>query len=234
MSAPFPKSHRIQCYKMSTTSHAPATLFQEKHPLLIRVWHILFFLFVLSTIIVVIFAEQVFDTRANAPSVMEEAMDRGVELNEKQARGIAHYFSEKLWVIHTYIGYGITFLLICRLLIEFLVSREHRFWKRLMQALRLKPDTDLARKDRRHYLFVRFTYVVFYILILVMSCTGLGLAFEDMEFFDKIHRPLKEIHEIGQWGIFAFVILHLAGVLIADFSKDKHGIISYMIGGGKH
>ena len=218
---------------MSTTSPAPTSLFQEKQALLLRVWHILFLLFVLSTIIVVIFAEQVFDTRANAPSVMEEAMNRGVELNEKQARGIAHYFSEKLWVLHTFIGYGISFLLLCRIFIEFLISKEQRFGTRLRQALRLSPTTDLAKKDRRHYLIVRSAYMVFYILILTMACTGLGLAFEDIEFFDSIHRPLKEIHEIGQWGIFTYVILHLGGVLIADFSKDKRGIISRMIGGGK-
>lgn len=216
---------------MSSSSTASPSLFQEKQALLLRLWHILFFLLVLSTIVVVIFAEQVFDTRANAPSVMEEALDRGVELNEKQARGIAHYFSEKLWVIHTFIGYGISFLLIFRIIIEFLVSREHRFGKRLMQALRLSPATDIDKKNRRHYLLVRFTYIIFYILILTMACTGLGLAFEDMEFFDKIHRPLKEVHEIGQYGIYAYVILHLTGVLIADFSRDKRGIISRMIGG---
>lgn len=215
----------------SSGATASTSLFQEKQALLLRIWHLLFLLLVLATIVVVIFAEQVFDTRANAPSVVEEAAHRGVELNEKQARGIAHYFSEKLWVIHTFIGYGISILLLLRLVIEFMVSREQRFGRRLRQALRLSPATDIEKKDRRHYIIVRSLYIVFYILILIMTATGLGLAFEDVPFFESIHRPLKEIHEILHIGVFIYVIVHIAGVLIADFSRDKGGIISRMVGG---
>jgi Ni/Fe-hydrogenase 1 B-type cytochrome subunit len=210
----------------------PASLFNERHSVLIRIWHWTFFLLVASTMILVLFATQVFDTRANAPMVMQEAFDRGVELSEKQARGIAHYFPEKLWVLHTWIGYGISFLLLSRLVIEVLVSKEERLRNKIKNALKLAPATDPQKKDRLHYIWVKRGYLVFYLLILIMVATGLGLAFEDIPIFDEWHRPIKQIHELGQYGMYAYVALHLIGVLRADIATSN-GMISRMIHGKK-
>ncbi len=215
---------------MSENSASTASLFNERHHALIRIWHWTFFLLVISTIALVMLAEYVFDTRANAPGVMAEALDRGVELNEKQARGIAHYFPEKLWVLHTWIGYGISFLLFSRLVIEVVVSKEEKLRNKIKRALHLAPTSDVQKQDRRHYIWVKRGYLVFYLLILIMASTGLGLAFEDVGIFDTYHRPIKQIHELGQWGMYAYVVLHLIGVLRADI-VSSNGLISRMIHG---
>lgn len=215
---------------MSETSASTQSLFNERHSALIRIWHWTFFLLVISTIALVMLAEYVFDTRANAPAVMQEALDRGIALNEKQARGIAHYFPEKLWVLHTYIGYGISFLLLSRLLIEVVVSKEEKLRNKIKRALHLKPASDIEKQDRRHYIWVKRGYLVFYLLILTMASTGLGLAFEDVGIFDTYHRPIKQVHELGQWGMYAYIVLHLFGVLRADI-VSSNGLISRMIHG---
>ena len=41
-----------------------------------------------------------------------------------------------------------------------------------------------------------------------------------------------EIHELGVYYLVAFIIIHLAGVLIAEFTNQK-GIISKIISGKK-
>jgi Ni/Fe-hydrogenase 1 B-type cytochrome subunit len=211
------------------TAHS-SSLFNERHSALIRIWHWTFFLLVISTIVLVLLAEYVFDTRANAPMVMVEAMDGGVELNEQQARGIAHYFPEKLWVLHTWIGYGISFLLLSRLVIEVVVSKEEKLRNKIKRALHLAPASDVEKQDRRHYVWVKRGYLVFYVLIFIMATTGLGLAFEDVGIFDTYHRPIKQVHELGQWGMYAYIVLHLFGVLRADIATSN-GLISRMIHG---
>lgn len=212
-------------------SAQPASLFSERHSGLIRLWHWTFFILVASTMILVLIATQIFDTRANAPMVMQEALDRGVELSEKQARGIAHYFPEQLWVLHTWVGYGIAFLLVSRMVIEVVISKEERLRTKIKKALTFAPQDDLQKQDRRHYLWVKFGYLVFYLLILIMALTGLGLAFEDVPIFDEWHRPIKQIHELGQYGMYAYVALHFIGVIRADITRNK-GIVSSMINGG--
>jgi Ni/Fe-hydrogenase 1 B-type cytochrome subunit len=186
---------------------------------------------VISTIVLVLLAEYVFDTRANAPMVMEEALDRGAELTEQQARGIAHGFSEKLWVLHTWVGYGISFLLLSRMVIEVVVSKEEKLRNKIKHALQLKTNSDAQKQDRRHYIWVKRGYLVFYLLILTMSLTGLGLAFEDLPFLQGgMHRTLKQIHELGQYGMYTYIVLHLFGVIRADIATSN-GLISRMIHG---
>ncbi len=215
----------------SATTPGTVALFNERHPALIRLWHWLFALLLISTIVLVMLAEYVFDTRANAPAVMDEALNRGVELSEKQARGIAHYFPEKLWVLHTWIGYGINFLLFSRLLIEVVVAKEEKMRTKIKRALQLSPTSDVQKRDRLHYIWVKRGYLVFYLLIFVMAATGLGLAFEhDVELLDTYHRPIKQIHELGQWGMYAYIVVHLFGVLRADMTK-YNGLVSRMIHG---
>ncbi len=220
----------ITQFRMETASNPNISLFNERHSALIRIWHWTFFLLVISTIAMVMLAEYVFDTRENAPAVMEEAFNRGVELNEKQARGIAHYFPEKLWVIHTWIGYGISILLLSRILIEVVVSKEEKMRNKIKRALHITPASDIQKKDRQHYIWVKRGYLVFYLLIFIMACTGLGLAFEDVGIFETYHRPIKQIHELGQWGMYTYIVLHLIGVIRGDI-VSSNGLISRMIHG---
>ena len=66
-----------------------------------------------------------------------------------------------------------------------------------------------------------------------MALTGLGMAFgRDFGFSRGIHGGMKNIHAIFQYLMYAFIVLHLAGVIIAENGKIK-GIVSGMINGNR-
>jgi cytochrome b len=178
----------------------------------------------------VLFASTLFTTKGNVDMVISDGHRRGVELTVKQAQTISHGFGEKLWVLHTWLGYGIAFLLLSRMVVEVVISKEERLRRRIKNALMFKTSNNVQKQDRLHYLFVKYVYLVFYLMILIMALTGLGLAFEDLPIFDKYHGPIKEVHEFTQWGIYAYIALHLGGVVWTDLTKH-HGLISRMIHG---
>jgi len=76
-------------------------------------------------------------------------------------------------------------------------------------------------------------YLLFYLILLLMALTGLGLAFgRELGFPRQIHNLLKTAHSLFQYFMYAFVFLHLCGVIIAENGKTK-GIVSGMINGNR-
>ncbi|WP_338149261.1 cytochrome b/b6 domain-containing protein [Aequorivita vitellina] len=45
-----------------------------------------------------------------------------------------------------------------------------------------------------------------------------------------LKKPMEEIHVLGVYYLVAFIIIHIAGLLIAEFTNDK-GIISRIVRG---
>jgi len=58
--------------------------------------------------------------------------------------------------------------------------------------------------------------------------TGLVIEFGPKAF----KKPMEEIHELGIYYLVAFIVVHLTGVIWAEFTNDK-GIISRIISGSK-
>jgi Ni/Fe-hydrogenase 1 B-type cytochrome subunit len=77
---------------------------------------------------------------------------------------------------------------------------------------------------------VKALYITFYTLLGIMAITGLCMAFEDDIPALKIH-ALREIHSFCMYLIITFIIVHLAGVFLAE-RKESKGIVSDMINGG--
>jgi len=84
--------------------------------------------------------------------------------------------------------------------------------------------------EEKHYLFVQYGYLAFYLLFIVMALTGLVLAFEEVKWLDPIHKISNKIHSIVQYGLYAYIIIHIIGVIRADMTKYG-GIVSRMING---
>ena len=59
---------------------------------------------------------------------------------------------------------------------------------------------------------------------------GLVLVFEDVEWLKPVHHNAKEVHGFVQYGMYAFMVIHIFGVLRADITKYG-GIVSRMING---
>jgi Ni/Fe-hydrogenase 1 B-type cytochrome subunit len=217
---------------LSTTILSPQAAFNESHARLIRIWHWTFFIAMTAQLVTVLFASTLFRTRNNIGLVQQEMQHQGVTIGNDQARGVAHAFNDRLWDWHTYVGYVICGFLLARVVIELTLSKEERLATKIRQAIAIKRSAPADAESQQHYLRVKWSYVIFYCLILTMALTGLCLAFDDLPMMKGIRGPARQVHGFVQYLIYGFIVLHLGGVIIADIGKH-HGIVSGMIHGKK-
>jgi cytochrome b561 len=145
---------------------------------------------------------------------------------------VAFGLRNKVWDTHKIIGFGLCILLLSRMIIEVRTQKEGRLLSKIHYALNFKSGDKNGPTDKQHFLLVKRGYLVFYLLILVMACTGLIMAFEHTAPLKSMQRPAREIHEFFQYLVYAYVLFHLAGVIRADMTRQK-GIVSAMINGGE-
>ncbi|MFN8241762.1 MAG: cytochrome b/b6 domain-containing protein [Bacteroidales bacterium] len=207
--------------------------FLQPHSAIVRIWHWLTFILILISIFTVIINSTLLDPRANGKVVQEQLIGQNISLDDRQSFFIAHHFDDQLWNLHKYIGIGIAFLLLVRIAAEFSIPAEERTRTRLLSALKTYRSDKEGNKEYRHYLIVRTSYTLFYILLLFLSISGLIIAFgRNIGIEAQAVRSFKELHETGQWLVYAFVIFHIGGVVISETGKVK-GIVSGMINGNK-
>lgn len=208
----------------------PLPGFEGPHGAAIRIWHWSLFLFVFASFATVLLASTVFRTRNTVAMVTTELQAKGATIDKDQARAVAHAYSDKLWDLHKWLGFGICLLVLVRIIIELTGPRPERLSVQLRKALKLKPTDRQSKSQLQKYIQVKRIYVIFYTAILLMALTGLGLAFEDVPFLRTAHSAIKQLHGFLQWVIYGFVLIHLAGVILAEFGTHK-GLVSRMIHG---
>jgi Ni/Fe-hydrogenase 1 B-type cytochrome subunit len=207
--------------------------FIQEHSVAIRIWHWLTFLIISGSIITVLINSTLTNQRANVPMVQEQLKSKNIVVTEDQAFSVTREYEDKFWGIHKLLGYGLAFLLISRVVIELTQPGEEKIKTRIKNALGLSGKKEGDWKEYRHYLRVKYTYLLFYLLLFCMAVTGLCMAFgRDLGIPREIGRTLREIHSFGQYLMYGFVIIHLSGVLIADITNNK-GLVSGMINGNK-
>lgn len=200
--------------------------FRSAKPASIRIWHWLTFLFFTFSLMTVILASTIFTTSDNITLVQQQVQEAGGSVNTAQARSVAHEYSDKLWMLHKYFGFGLSFLMFSRIVIEVQLSKE----KKLAAKIRAALASPTAVEERKHYLFVQYSYAIFYTLFTVMALTGLVLAFEDVKWLNPVRGFAEETHGIVQWALYAYFLIHIGGVIRADLTKYS-GIVSRMIHG---
>jgi Ni/Fe-hydrogenase 1 B-type cytochrome subunit len=211
------------------------SIFIQKNSAAIRIWHWLTFLVVTSLIITVLMASTTLDPRKNVPLVQEILKTKGITADNQQSFAVAHMYDDKMWDLHKILGFCLAFLFLARVVIEYTQSDEEKNTARLKKALYsfLQSKNDAEKKDLRHYLIVKYSYLLFYGLLMLMVSTGLTIAFgSEMGLSRQANHTIKEIHGFIQYFIYAFVFFHLVGVILIDLGKAK-GIVSGMINGGK-
>ncbi|MCX6237448.1 MAG: cytochrome b/b6 domain-containing protein [Bacteroidia bacterium] len=205
--------------------------FIQKHSALLRIWHWVTFLILSGSMITVLIISTMLNPRANIALVQNQLKGKGVAVSEEQAFAVSHEYEDKMWEVHKLLGFGLAFLLASRLLIELVQPREEKIRSRIKNAIILFKLNDKNKVEYRHYVYVKRMYLLFYLILLLMALTGLGLAFgRELGFPRQIHNLLKTVHSLFQYFMYAFVFLHLCGVIIAENSKIK-GIVSGMING---
>src|SRR5258708_16070214 len=84
--------------------------FHEKHSLAIRIWHWTTFITIASSLVLVLLGSTMFRTGDNISLVREQLERKGAVVTKDQAWSVAHEYSDKLWMAHKWVGYGLCFL----------------------------------------------------------------------------------------------------------------------------
>jgi len=198
----------------------------------LRLWHWLNALVISGSLLTVLLDSTLLKTRANAVLIKNNLQDGGVVVSDKQARSVAHELSDKVWTLHTYIGYVLVGLVVLRLLLEFFQVADQKFIRGLRNAYSKYQTVKQNRETARHDFWVKTLYAMFYLMIIIQAATGLCLAFEDDVPALKAIHAFRQIHSFTMYLILGFIFLHLAGVFLAE-RKDSPGIVSDMINGGR-
>jgi len=135
------------------------------------------------------------------------------ELSKEIAGDIAKSIREPMWQWHELFAKVMIFAFLAR--IVYMLVKGIRFPNPFKKGISLKER------------FQGFIYIYFYVFVLVSAFTGVCI---ENKFFDDAHETIEAVHKWGIYWFPIFVVLHLSGILLAEYS-DKKGITSRMIGG---
>lgn len=204
----------------------------KKYSASIRLWHWANAVVISGSLITVLINSTITDDHTTSSFFKDELQKSNVSVSDDQARSVAHALSDKVWDVHVYFGYCLAALLLFRFLLEFFQLVDQKFIRKIKSAYVQFNDIKLSRQETRHELAVKSLYAIFYALLVIMVITGLFLAFEDaMAPFKAIRHSVKSLHGFCMYLILGFIVVHIAGVFLAERKNDK-GIVSDMINGG--
>ncbi|HLV39029.1 cytochrome b/b6 domain-containing protein [Xanthomarina sp.] len=166
-------------------------------------------------LLITIFLRLTWMNKYNVAAIIQNYLiDTGQVLTEDQLIVLAKKIRQPMWDWHIYFGYLLTGLFSLRLMLPF-------FGKMKLQNPLVK---NLSMKEK----FQKWTYIVFYICVMVSLTTGLIIELGPKE----LKKPMESIHVLGIYYLVGFIALHISGVLIAEFT-DQKGIVSRIVSGSK-
>ncbi|MCZ4319056.1 cytochrome b/b6 domain-containing protein [Aequorivita viscosa] len=133
-------------------------------------------------------------------------------LTQEQLIVLAKKIRQPMWDWHIYMGYVLVGLFSLRFTLPFLGT--------------MKLQNPLTKNLSIKQKFQKWAYIVFYVCVVVSLITGLIIELGPK----YLKKPMEEIHVLGVYYLVAFIIIHIAGLLIAEFTNDK-GIISRIVRG---
>lgn len=205
----------------------------KRHSFAVRLWHWLNVLVITGSLLTVLLNSTLFDVRDNTSYVQKQLQESGAVVTAEQAKNVAHGLEDKVWDIHIYFGYALAALLLFRLIAEIFQPRQQRLIERLKNAYQTYRKHTKQSTLALHDLTVKSLYLIFYLLLITMSMTGLSLTFaKELGIAKAIKHNIKEVHGFCIYLILAFILVHIVGVLLAE-RKENKGIVSDMINGGE-
>ena len=151
----------------------------------------------------------------NVAAIIQEYLSgTDQNLTQDQLIVLAKKIRKPMWDWHIYLGYILTGLFTIRLIIP--AFGQMKFQNPLDKTLTAKLK------------FQKWTYIIFYVCVIISLATGLLIVFGPKQYKD----PMEAIHVLGIYYLLAFIAIHFAGVLVAEFT-NQGGIISRIISGSK-
>lgn len=166
-------------------------------------------------LLITIFLRLTWLNKFNVAAIIQEYLnDTDQMLSQEQLIVLAKKIRQPMWDWHIYIGYVLVGLFSIRFTLPAL--GHMKFQNPFSKKLSLKEK------------FQKWTYIIFYVCVIISLVTGLIIELGPKE----LKKPMEEIHILGIYYLVAFIVIHLAGVLIAEFT-DQKGIISRIVSGTK-
>lgn len=164
-------------------------------------------------LLITIFLRLTWMNKNNVAAIIQDYLSGTDQvLSQDQLITLAKKIRQPMWDWHIYIGYVLVGLFSIRFILP---AFGH-------MKIQNPFDKNLSVKMK----FQKWTYIIFYICVMVSLTTGLMIEFGPKEFKE----PMEDIHVLGIYYLIAFITIHLAGVLIAEFTNQK-GIISRIVSG---
>lgn len=149
----------------------------------------------------------------NVAAILQENLKAlNISLNHDDAIKIAKKIRKPMWDWHIYSGYFLIGLYILRL--------TNLYFSGIVFPNPFHRASNIRQKIQG------WTYIIFYFLMGISLITGFLIVNGSPEYKDF----LESIHIQSIYYVVLFIIMHMAGLLISEFSNEK-GIVAKMIYG---
>lgn len=169
--------------------------------------------FCMIFLLITIFLRLTWMNRDNVANIIQNYLStKDVTMSRDEIVVLAKQIRKPMWNWHLYTGYVLTGLFCLRLMLPFFGAMK--FSNPLKKGLTLKAK------------FQYWAYLIFYLGLAISLTTGLIIEFGPK----TIKKSVEEIHALSLYYLIPFLIIHLGGVMLAEFGNQR-GIISRMIRG---
>ena len=171
--------------------------------------------FTFILLLITIFLRLTWMNKNNVAAIIQDFLkDTDQTLSQDQLIDLAKKIRKPMWIWHIYLGYILTGLFSLRFMLPFF--GQMKFQNPFAKNLTIKEK------------FQKWVYIVFYICVAISLITGLIIEFGS----ENLKETMEEIHVLSIYYLIGFIVIHIGGVLIAEFTNQK-GIISRIVSGSK-
>lgn len=164
-------------------------------------------------LIITIFLRLTWMNKYNVAAVIQNYLsDTDQLLTQDQLIALAKIIRQPMWNWHIYLGYVLTALFSLRFMLP--LFGKMKFQNPFAKNLSIKEK------------FQKWIYIFFYICTTISLVTGLIIQFGSKE----LKKPMEDIHILSIYYLIGFLLLHWAGVFIAEFT-DQKGLVSRIVSG---
>lgn len=164
-------------------------------------------------LLITIFLRLTWMNKDNMAGIIESYLSETDQvLSQDQLIVLAKQIREPMWQWHIYIGYVLVGLFCLRFM--FPLFGKMKIPNPLDKSLNIKEKLQ------------KWIYIIFYLGVVISLVTGLIIELGPKD----LKKPMEEIHILSIYYLVSFIIIHLAGVLLAEFT-DQKGIVSRIVSG---
>jgi cytochrome b561 len=169
----------------------------------------------MTLLLITIFLRTTWMNKDHVADIIQQHMtDAGTPLERDQAIVLAKQIRAPMWDWHIYLGYTLVGLFTLRMALAPLGR----------MALPNPFRQQLSRREKFQFAI----YLVFYVGVAVSLITGLLIEWGPRD----LHEAAEEVHVLSIYYLLTFIVLHIGGVLLAEFTDDQ-GLVSRIVSGAR-